>query len=296
MNAPVLIRTLSALLLAIPLLYLLLAGSPGLLFLLVVPVAALLVHEWHRLREPPLGREDSLRRFLPLLFGVLLILVSGVPKVGWLAALPSLPLSLSCMLLLLFFFAEGVWHYQPGRSALEDICRRYFGVLYCALPLALLLDVRQGVQGGVLICFLLLIIWATDVGAFFAGRRWGERKLAPLISPGKTLAGFWGGVVLASLTGGILSFLLSLFEQPFPYDWPAATLLGAVLSVVGQVGDLAESLLKREAGVKDSGHLIPGHGGMLDRLDSLLFAAPVYYLFLWMQPLSATPGALFLGG
>ena len=291
LNTPVLIRTLSALLLAVPVLFLLLAGSPTHLFFLMIPVAIVLIYEWHRLWEPPLQTNRSLGRFLPLLFGVLLILASGMPDGGTLAAFPKLPTSLSCSLLLLIFFAEGVWYYRSGVSTLEEIYRRFFGVLYCALPLILLVKVRQGEQGELLICFLLLTIWATDVGAFFAGRRWGKRKLAPHISPGKTFAGFWGGVVLASLTSGGVAYGLSL-----PHDWLTAILLGAVLSVVGQLGDLAESMLKREAGVKDSSRFIPGHGGVLDRLDSLLFATPVYYLFLWMQNLLPSHGASSLGG
>ncbi len=292
LKSPLVIRVLSALLLAPPLLFVLLAGSPFLLFLLVVPVAILLVYEWHHLREP-----FSLSRFLPLLFGVLLILSSAISGLGiavqaeaW-APLVRLPISVLCSVLLLFFFAEGLWRYRPGVAVLEEAGRRFFGVLYCTLPLVLLLEIRLVAQGGVLICFLLLTIWATDVGAFFVGRRWGKRKLAPHISPGKTYAGFWGGMALASVTGGIMAGTLSL-----PYGWLEATLLGAVLSVVGQMGDLAESLAKREAGVKDSGQLIPGHGGLLDRLDSLLFAVPVYYLFLWLHALIPVRGVMTLGG
>ncbi|MEO5340083.1 MAG: phosphatidate cytidylyltransferase [Magnetococcus sp. MYC-9] len=287
MNSPLLIRTLSALLLAPPLLLLLLAGSPFWLFLLTIPVAIVLMYEWHRLQEP-----FTLRRFLPLLLGVLLLLFStSLPGTGagQPPALPfpffSMPLSISCGLLLLLLFAEELWRYRPGGAVVDGMGRRFFGVLYCVLPLLLLVEVRYAERGGLLICHLLLMIWATDVGAFFAGRRWGERKLAPHISPGKTVAGFWGGVVLASVVGGGMAHGFSL-----PYDGLEATLLGAALSVVGQMGDLAESMLKREAGVKDSGQLIPGHGGALDRLDSLLFAAPVYYIFLWGYALIPSRG------
>ncbi|MEO5363251.1 MAG: phosphatidate cytidylyltransferase, partial [Magnetococcus sp. DMHC-8] len=191
MNSPVIIRTLSALLLAPPLLYLLLVGPAYLLFLLFIPVAMLLISEWHGLREPL-----SLPRLLPLLIGVLLILLSGPTGIGtetatgwggW-VTVARLPVSLSCNVLLVLLFAEGLWHHRPGVPVLEDVGRRFFGVLYCALPLLLLLEVRAAEQGGLLICFLLLTIWATDVGAFFAGRRWGRSKLAPHISPGKTYA------------------------------------------------------------------------------------------------------------
>ncbi|MBF0461272.1 MAG: phosphatidate cytidylyltransferase [Magnetococcales bacterium] len=280
------IRSVSALVLASPLLWLLLAGPSLYLVPLVVLVAMLLAYEWHKLCGP-----FSLYHFLWLLFGVLLILSSWIPGLGvtiqaethTLTRVAWLPLSGLCSLVLLIFFAEGVLRYRAGQWVLEEVGRRFFGVLYCTLPLALLLEIRHAEQGEWLVFFLLLTIWATDIGALFAGRRWGKRKLAPHVSAGKTWVGSLGGVVLASATGGTVACLCSL-----PYDWLDATLLGAVLSVVGQMGDLAESLAKREANVKDSGQLIPGHGGVLDRLDSLLFAAPVYYLFLWMHALIPT--------
>lgn len=291
---PVIIRTLSALLLAPPLLFLLLAGSIFHLFLLLVPVSTLLIYEWYRLREP-----FVLHRFLPLLCGAWAVLLAWMPSMDVVVQTATsvvqqetrVPIAVVISLLLLFFFIEGLVRYRPGVAVLDDMARRLLGVLYCTLPLVLLLEVRYAAQGGWLICFLLLTIWATDVGAFFVGRRWGCRKLAPHISPGKTYAGFWGGMVLASVVGGGLAYSISL-----PYGWLEATLLGAVLSVVGQVGDLAESLIKREAGVKDSGQLIPGHGGLLDRLDSLLFATPVYYLLLWSAGLIPVKGVVTLVG
>ena len=284
--------------LALPLLFLLLAGPAFLLFLLSIPVSALLIYEWQRLQEP-----FSLRRFLPLLFGVLIVLLARLPvTVNILLpenVLPTMNLSTVGMqtanlvqqwpqatwfpesilynLLLLFFFVEGLLNYRPNKPVLADVSRRFFGVIYCAVPLALLLEIRVAENGRLLVCFLLLTIWATDAGAYFMGRSWGKRKLAPNISPGKTRAGFFGGVLFASITGGSMAYGFSL-----PFGWIEAIFIAGILSIAGQVGDLAESLLKREAGIKDSGKLIPGHGGMLDRLDSLLFASPVFYLFLWV--------------
>ncbi|MBF0582663.1 MAG: phosphatidate cytidylyltransferase [Magnetococcales bacterium] len=294
MNAPLLIRTLSALLLAPPLLFMLLFGSTFHLFLLLVPVATVLIYEWYRMREPFVWR-----RFVPLTFGVWSVLWAGMPGMGpavqtatpGMVPVGGLPVFVVCTLLLLVFFAEGLLRHRPGMTVLDDVGWRFLGVLYCALPLVLLLEVHRAERGGWLICFLLLTIWATDVGAYFVGRRWGSRKLAPHISPGKTVAGFWGGMALASVVGGVMAHVVSL-----PYSWGEAILLAALLSVVGQLGDLAESLLKREAGVKDSGQLIPGHGGMLDRLDSLLFATPVYYLFLWSTTLVPAKGLVTLVG
>ncbi|MEO5348445.1 MAG: phosphatidate cytidylyltransferase [Magnetococcus sp. YQC-3] len=200
MISPLIIRTVSALFLAPPLLWLLLAGSPFFLFLLALPVVGLLIFEWFALHEP-----FSLGRFLAACFGSGLLLLSAMPEAGMPAGLSlnRLPMSVAGALVLLIFFAEGVWlRHRSGEAVLAGVGWRFFGVMYCTLPLVLLLEVRHAEQGGLLICFLLLIIWATDVGAYFVGRRWGRRKLAPYISPGKTVAGFFGGLLLASVTGG----------------------------------------------------------------------------------------------
>jgi phosphatidate cytidylyltransferase len=120
-----------------------------------------------------------------------------------------------------------------------------------------------------------LLVWMCDSAAYFVGARWGRHKMSPYVSPKKS----WEGTVAGFVTSiGVAVGLVPLLGLPLSY--PMAGVLGALVGVLGQVGDLAESLLKRQVGVKDSGQLIPGHGGMLDRADSLLFAAPVVYYFL----------------
>ena len=122
--------------------------------------------------------------------------------------------------------------------------------------------------------FALLIVWVADSGAYFAGVRFGKNKLAPRISPGKSWEGFFGGIA-ATVVLAVLSFsILGLA----PASLPALLLLTVVTTLFSVAGDLFESLLKRHAGAKDSSHLIPGHGGMLDRVDSLLAALPVFML------------------
>jgi phosphatidate cytidylyltransferase len=118
--------------------------------------------------------------------------------------------------------------------------------------------------------FLLLLVWASDIGAYLAGRLLGGPRLAPSISPGKTWSGAAGGLAAAILVG--LLFVLLL---PGPASIPRTACLAAGLGLIAQAGDLLESRIKRHFGVKDSGHLIPGHGGLLDRLDAVLAAAPV---------------------
>lgn len=124
---------------------------------------------------------------------------------------------------------------------------------------------------------LLLVVWAADTGAYFAGGAWGRRRLAPQLSPGKTVEGLAGGLVAAVLAALLLGLLLWHFDARALVPWLALCVLAALFSVVG---DLYESLQKRRAGVKDSGRVLPGHGGILDRIDSLTAAAPVF-LFGW---------------
>lgn len=148
-----------------------------------------------------------------------------------------------------------------------------FGLLYCFLPWRCALALR-GIAPYWLV-FTLAINWVGDAAAFFFGSRFGRHKLAPRISPGKSWEGTLASVVFSSLFG--LAFL-----RHFAPEVPAweAILLAAVTNVAGQLGDLCESALKRGAGLKDSGTLLPGHGGWLDRVDSSLFSLPVVYLWL----------------
>ncbi|MEO8564238.1 MAG: phosphatidate cytidylyltransferase [bacterium] len=139
--------------------------------------------------------------------------------------------------------------------------------------------------GGVLLIFPMVVTWASDIGAFFVGRTIGGRKLIPAVSPGKTVSGAVGGLVASMLVAwlyarSVLVPVASLGLTP----WGALG-FGAIISIAAQVGDLFESLLKREGGVKDSSRIIPGHGGVLDRFDSLIFVMPVAYLLLGWLPI-----------
>ncbi len=152
-----------------------------------------------------------------------------------------------------------------------------FGLSYVALPFALMLTVRSMLHGAVALLYLLVLIWVTDTAAYFGGRALGRHKLAPSVSPGKTIE----GTVISLLATVPAAFYLFRFWFP---DFPAVhgLLLGIIVNIVAQFGDLAESALKRGAGVKDSSGLLPGHGGMLDRIDSLLFAAPALWYYWWL--------------
>jgi phosphatidate cytidylyltransferase len=149
-----------------------------------------------------------------------------------------------------------------------------------ALSLAWLALVRMRLDlphGERTVLYALLTVWLADSGAYFAGRAWGVRKLAPAVSPGKTWAGMWGGLAACALLAGVTASIM----QVSAWALLLVTLLVGVFSVVG---DLTESLCKRFAGLKDSGSLIPGHGGVLDRFDSLLAAAPLLLLGVLLLP------------
>jgi phosphatidate cytidylyltransferase len=137
-------------------------------------------------------------------------------------------------------------------------------------------------SGGLLVLLPVLLTWASDIGAFVVGRTMGRNKLIPSVSPGKTVEGAIGGLAACMLLSWIYARFLLRPAAHLDFRWApvGALAFGVLASVAAQIGDLVESLLKREAGMKDSSHLIPGHGGVLDRLDSLFFVLPVSYVAL----------------
>ena len=150
------------------------------------------------------------------------------------------------------------------------------GILYVGWLLSYLVALRGLDDGRNWVFFALFITFASDTAAFFTGSALGKHRLAPHISPGKTWEGTIGGIL-----GAIIVSLLFILPTPLtlPLNWGQAILLGLLVSIFGQLGDLTESLFKRNAGVKESGTVIPGHGGFLDRMDSIVFAGVVVYLY-----------------
>ena len=137
--------------------------------------------------------------------------------------------------------------------------------------------------GGILLLLPLVLTWTSDIGAFFVGRAFGKRKLIPRVSPGKTVAGAVGALISSMLVAWAFGHFVLRPVSHLDFAPLGALAFGLAVSAAAQLGDLVESLLKREAGVKDSSHLLPGHGGILDRFDSLLFVLPVSYLLLdWL--------------
>jgi phosphatidate cytidylyltransferase len=185
----------------------------------------------------------------------------------------------------LALFASTLWFRGTTGRPLASVAITVFGVVYASL-ITYVYALRYhpyavGALAGTLVAVLpVLLTWATDIGAYTFGRMFGKKKLMPSVSPGKTIAGAVGGLVLTVIVCLLyVRFLLIPYAQ-LGLTIQGAILFGVIVSVAGQIGDLAESLLKREAGVKDSSTLLPGHGGILDRFDSLLFVLPIAYLVI----------------
>ncbi|HLZ40360.1 MAG TPA: phosphatidate cytidylyltransferase [Candidatus Sulfotelmatobacter sp.] len=261
-------------------------------------VALLTIHEFLKLTESygvqPLMWPTYL--FTGLLFAILAITASGetpllstgkfLVALGFTAAIAP------------FIFLTRAMRDEPLRGGYPAAAASVFAFTYIALPLAMLVQLRQQWAGAFYLLYLLLVVWAGDIFAYFVGKSMGRHLMAPRISPKKTWEGAAASVIASVAVGWLLfhyalqlsSALLraGLIERRdglFGLEQPAmgpVIVLTIVLNVAAQLGDLVESLIKRGAGVKDSGALLPGHGGMLDRIDALLFAAPVlWYYAAW---------------
>jgi phosphatidate cytidylyltransferase len=201
--------------------------------------------------------------------------------------------SLSAALLAAFFLGvlwEGSWIFTwlvtvaalimmrewNGLTEREGALWRAAGLFYVSIPCASLIWLRNEPLGMQLVLYVIFTVWATDIGAYFAGRIIGGPKLAPVISPNKTWAGLGGGMLAAAVIGGIAHSF-----TPCPASLLGCIGLGALIAVIAQGGDLFESGLKRRARVKDSSSLIPGHGGLLDRIDGLIPVLPLFALLVY---------------
>ncbi len=267
-------RVRSATLLVPPILLLLWLGGPWLLVLVAV-AAAVGAREVFRLLEA------AGHAAFPAL-GVVLAVVIAIGD-----AIPSLPGGSGLLLAsigIVLTGAAALTRIDP-RDGLAGFATTTFGAIYVGMLgfIPRLADLAPDLPAGAPLGFLsperawllLLVVgvWSFDTGAYFVGRRFGRRPFMRHISPSKTVEGMIGGTITVSV-------LATLFVVALGYAWTSGLLLGPVIAVAAQAGDLVESMLKRAAGVKDSGHLIPGHGGVLDRLDSFLFAAPAVVLYV----------------
>lgn len=279
-GGPVVARILTGLVLAPLLIYAVLVAPKAVMIAVLVLAAARAVDELLRMYKELRVGDRAFAALLatgvaaaPLLGAHSFVAIIGLVPVLWLAG---------CL------WRPGDVETASRRAALGLLGISYIGVLIAMLvaillhrPLAPLAQSPWGAvdtgRGALMATFL--IVFAGDTGAYFSGRAFGGPKLYELISPKKTVSGAVGGLTASMLSGWLVGHWL------LPLPLPSSLLLGAACGMTGQIGDLCESLFKRATGTKDSGSLLPGHGGLLDRVDGVLFAAPVVFAWLqWMQP------------
>jgi phosphatidate cytidylyltransferase len=194
--------------------------------------------------------------------------------------------SLSGVLTVFVIAALVVELLRPHRSPIKNLGSTFLGVVYVGWLFSYLIAINSipgrfhlagsthTVRGGAwLVLYITFVAWASDTGAYLIGRKWGTHKLVPHLSPGKS----WEGLIAGIGSAIVMSIIMG---KPIGMSWISAIMLGIGIAIAGVVGDLAESAMKRDIGIKDFGSIMPGHGGILDRFDSLLFAAPLFYYYI----------------
>lgn len=280
----------------IPIVLLLVLRAPVYLVALITAAVALLtVQEFLKLTESygvqPLRMPTH---GVVLIFFVLLVINAGQERPLLSTEIFGLAAAFAATIAP-FVFLTIAMRREPLSTGYPAAAASAFAFAYIALPLAMLVQLRQQWAGSFLILYLLLVVWAGDIFAYFVGRSMGRHLMAPRVSPKKTWEGAVASMIASLAIGGVLfSYsaristtllqwgLIERRDGMFGLETPALVpvlLLTAGLNIAAQLGDLVESLIKRGAGVKDSGTILPGHGGLLDRIDALLLAAPV--LWLW---------------
>ncbi|MGE5583004.1 MAG: phosphatidate cytidylyltransferase [Bacillota bacterium] len=274
-------RVIWGLLGAILLLAIIMAG--GLWFTLAIGALVTLgVLEYCQLlKRQNLRPQTAIMLFMSLFILVLIYITaynSGAAQRGSLQICEQF-LILTVITVFLITFISELFRGDPEQG-LANAAVNLFGTVYIGIMFAYILMLRfiPGKDGLFYVLFTFLVTWSNDTAAYFVGVNFGKHKLSPRISPNKSvegsIGGFLGGILVAVLLG-------IYFQKPFSL----MLILGILVVVAGQIGDLIESIIKRNAGVKDSGSFLPGHGGLLDRFDSLLLSAPVvYYMIIYISP------------
>lgn len=259
------IRWISGLLIASGVVFLLLAGSQTMVQWVVVALSLLALWEYFSLT---LKGVTPVFKFLGLALGGILT----ASLIFWANNSDRFFILLSVVIVLTIIF-----HFR-GRQGLNERVRDmvffYFGVMFISVLFAFWALIRGLDQWSFWVFLLLGSTFASDTGAYMVGHRFGRHKLAPLISPGKTVEGLIGGWIFALIAALVVQ---RIFWPEYPLT--LLMIIGTLIATVGPLGDLSESLIKRGVDAKDSGRLIPGHGGFLDRVDALLFNGPVVYFF-----------------
>ncbi len=296
LKLPRMLKRIATALVLIPVVLLLVLRAPVPIVAAVAGAVALItIHEFLKLTESYKVQPLRLPTYIFVGLFFLLLAASASGETPQLSALKFVLGVAFASAISPFVFLTIAMRRTQMSGAYPAAAASAFAFAYIALPMGMLVQLRQQWAGAFWILYLLLVVWAGDILAYFVGRALGKHLMAPRISPKKTWEGAIASLV-ASLGIGILlfdyslqisSFLLrvglierrdGLFGLEKPELWPIILLTIAV-NIAAQLGDLVESLIKRGAGVKDSGSILPGHGGMLDRIDALLFAAPVLWFY-----------------
>ncbi|MCK9420035.1 MAG: phosphatidate cytidylyltransferase [Nitrospirae bacterium] len=237
---------------------------------LVMAAVAVGQYEFYRMAQ---ARGSHPLIVLGIVLGALIVLGFHHPLLPVMGG-SSFPVAVAMLLIMI----ARLFSSRPVDGAVEDVAATFLGVFYVAMLFAFQVAIRTGDDGKQWLVFLYFIIWASDIGAYSIGIPFGKHRLYEKISPKKSVEGLLGALVAASA----MALLCRVWFMP-PIGAGEAIVIALMLAAVGTIGDLTESLFKRSAGVKDSGDFIPGHGGILDRMDSMLFAAPVLYYYLRMR-------------
>ncbi|MCK5836709.1 MAG: phosphatidate cytidylyltransferase [Desulfobacula sp.] len=262
-------RWLTAIIIGPLVLWVILKGSTLVLATLICAVAIFAVREYLRIifNNDPVPASQTIK-FISYITSMALVMGACLGSWQVMFLVPVLNL------IILSIFALS--RFASNNRVFDIISRQVLGIVYIPVSLALLILIKELDRGTLWIIWLLIVIFANDTGAFYTGTFWGKHKLAPNISPNKTIEGSLGGITVSVIAGFIFSLVffnsLSLALLIIPCSF--------LMAIAGQVGDLFESAMKRAGHIKDSGRILPGHGGMLDRIDGLLLAIPVLYVYL----------------
>ncbi len=277
-------RILTAIILILAVFALIFFGQLWMITLFAAIVAELAAYEYLKLAA--VGAEaHGARLRIPLWWMTL-----GT-ALAFVVTLPNFPVEEQLPVLSALTLALFAWNgfRSPLIQVLPDTAQGLFGLIYIAYPLTLVPLLWKKEDGPALVLFLMVCVWAGDIAALYIGRAFGRHKLAPRLSPGKTwegsIASILGSILAAAIViyiGDVLTSRGNLILHISEPLWQSL-LLAAILNIAAQLGDLLESAIKRGAGVKDSGTMLPGHGGILDRIDALLLAAPILWFILILK-------------
>jgi phosphatidate cytidylyltransferase len=277
-------RILTAIVLILAVFALVFFGKLWMITLAAALIAELAAYEYLKLAEVGANAHGA-KLHIPLWWMAL------ATALAFVVTLPDFPLEAQLPVLSALTLALFTWNgfRAPLIQVLPDTAQGLFGLLYIAYPLTLIPMMWKQEDGVALLLFLMVCVWSGDIAALYIGRAFGKRKLAPRLSPGKTVIG-----AIASIAGSVFAGMAVVWAGAALTDrgnltlhiaqpWWQSLIMAVLLNIAAQAGDLLESAIKRGAGVKDSGTMLPGHGGILDRIDALLVAAPVLWYLLLLK-------------